>query len=164
VKPRILSLAGLAVLVGLIVAIGFILLFIPGIFALVALSLSAPAFILERIGVIDSMQRSWALVKGDFWRVLGILLLGFLIVLVITFVIEIPFLIAAGFSSWATGSNIGWGSLIILAIGQILAGTISQPISAGIVALLYVDRRMRAEGLDVTLAQAAQQEAGGGAR
>ncbi|MGZ4664365.1 MAG: YciC family protein [Frankiaceae bacterium] len=161
VKPRILSLAGLAVLVGLIVAIGFILLFIPGIFALVALSLSAPAFILERIGVTDSMRRSWALVKGDFWRVLGILLLGLLIVLVIMLVINIPFFIAAGASYLATGSHVGWGALIILAIGQIVAGTIGQPISAGIVALLYVDRRMRAEGLDATLAQAAQQGAGG---
>ena len=164
VKPRIPSLAGLALLIGLIVAIGFILLVIPGIFALVALSLSAPAFILERIGVTDSMRRSWALVKGDFWRVLGILLLGLLIVFVIMLVINIPFFIAAGASTLATGGDVGWGALIILAIGQIIAGTISQPISAGIVALLYVDRRMRAEGLDVTLAQAAQQGAGGGAR
>jgi hypothetical protein len=164
VKPRLPGLTGLALLVGLIVAIGFILLFIPGIFALVALSLSAPAFILERVGVTDSMRRSWELVKGDFWRVLGILLLGLLIVLVITIVINIPFWIAAGATFVATGGHVGWGALIILAIGQIISGTIGQPISAGIVALLYIDRRMRAEGLDRTLAQAAQQGGGGGLR
>ncbi len=161
VKPRIPGLAGLALLVGIIVMIGFILLLIPGIFALVALSLSAPAFILERVGVTDSMRRSWELVKGDFWRVLGILLLGLLIVFVIMIVINIPFWIAAGASFVASGGDVGWGALIILAVGQIIAGTIGQPISAGIVALLYVDRRMRAEGLDVTLAQAAQQGGGG---
>jgi Uncharacterised protein family (UPF0259)/Membrane domain of glycerophosphoryl diester phosphodiesterase len=161
VKPRIPGLVGLALLVGIIVMIGLLLLLLPGIFAYVALALSAPAFILERVGVTDSMRRSWELVKGDFWRVLGILLLGFLIVLVIMFIIIIPFAIIAGASFVASGGDAGFGAIIILAVGQTIAATIGQPISAGITALLYVDRRMRAEGLDVTLAQAAQQGGGG---
>ena len=33
--------------------------------------------------------------------------------------------------------------------------TVARPFQSGVSALLYIDRRMRAEGLDLTLAQAA---------
>jgi hypothetical protein len=41
--------------------------------------------------------------------------------------------------------------LIIGAIGGIVAGAVSRPISAGVAVLLYVDMRMRREGLDLVL-------------
>jgi hypothetical protein len=41
--------------------------------------------------------------------------------------------------------------LIISAVGLIVAGTVTYPISAGITVLLYVDLRMRREGLDLVL-------------
>jgi hypothetical protein len=49
-------------------------------------------------------------------------------------------------------------SLIIGAIGSILAATVTRPISAGVNVLLYVDLRMRREGLDLTLRDAAQSQ------
>jgi hypothetical protein len=42
-------------------------------------------------------------------------------------------------------------SLLIGAVGGIVAGAITQPISAGVTVLLYVDLRMRREGLDLAL-------------
>jgi len=36
-------------------------------------------------------------------------------------------------------------------LGGIAAGTITAPFLAGVLALLYIDRRMRAEGLDLVL-------------
>ena len=42
-------------------------------------------------------------------------------------------------------------SLVIGAVGSIIAGAITQPISAGVTVLLYVDLRMRREGLDLAL-------------
>jgi hypothetical protein len=49
-------------------------------------------------------------------------------------------------------------SLIVGAIGSILAATVTRPISAGVNVLLYVDLRMRREGLDLTLRDAAQNQ------
>jgi hypothetical protein len=40
---------------------------------------------------------------------------------------------------------------VILVIGAIAAGTVTRPITAGVTVLLYVDMRMRKEGLDLAL-------------
>ena len=47
-------------------------------------------------------------------------------------------------------------TLVFVVIGTILGGTVAQPFLAGVLALLYVDRRMRAEGLDLVLQQDAR--------
>ena len=36
-------------------------------------------------------------------------------------------------------------------IGAVAAGTVTRPITAGVIVLLYVDMRMRKEGLDLAL-------------
>ena len=46
-------------------------------------------------------------------------------------------------------------SLVMSAIGGGIAATLVAPFTAGVRALLYVDRRIRAEGLDVSLSAAA---------
>ena len=55
-------------------------------------------------------------------------------------------------------------SVIIAAIGSIIASTVTAPISAGVVVLLYTDLRMRREGLDLTLRTAAQSDSLTGGR
>ena len=45
----------------------------------------------------------------------------------------------------------GIGGTVILVIGAIAAGTVTRPITAGVTVLLYVDMRMRKEGLDLAL-------------
>jgi hypothetical protein len=42
-------------------------------------------------------------------------------------------------------------ALALIVLGGIAAGTITAPFLAGVLALLYIDRRMRAEGLDLVL-------------
>ncbi len=51
--------------------------------------------------------------------------------------------------------GIGFGALLLIALGGVLATAVTAPFVAGAVALLYVDRRIRAEGLDIELARAA---------
>jgi len=48
--------------------------------------------------------------------------------------------------------------VVLGAIGSILAGTVTRPISAGVSVLLYLDMRMRKEGLDLVLRNAAQNQ------
>jgi hypothetical protein len=130
---RLGGLLILALLYGLIVAVGFILLIIPGIIFGVFLSMAVPAYIIERRRATDSLSRSWNLVSGSFWHTLGVILVAAILASVVNAVIT-----AVGGSSF---------------IGRWLLGALAQIITAPFVALvgvvLYVDLRVRREGLDV---------------
>jgi hypothetical protein len=135
------------------------------VWLLIMFRMAAPVVVLERQRVLSALSRSWRLVRGSFWRVFGITLLAGLIVLVTTVVLEIPFdLLSAvaggGGSVFATGGALGGGStagVIISVIGGIVAGSVARPVEAGVTVLLYVDLRMRREGLDLALQAAAGQ-------
>jgi hypothetical protein len=162
-RGRIGGLIGLSLLVGLLTILGAVALIIGSIWVYVLLVLAAPAFVLERAPATTAMRRSRELVRGSWWRIFGILLLGLLIAGTVGFIINVPFVAGAAasgglFSGATTGdAGLGTGSLILVAVGGLLSSTITAPISAGIIALLYIDQRMRREGLDLTLAQAARE-------
>jgi hypothetical protein len=159
----ILHLAGAptALIVGL-GALGFFPALVLTIWFGVMLSLAAPAVVLERQGPMQSVRRSWRLVRRSFWRVFGILLLAGLIVAIAGGILQLPFDIGAGVSSFGGNLLSGRGpsvlSTLITAIGGIVAGTVTRPIAAGVIVLLYVDMRMRKEGLDLALQTAAGSE------
>jgi hypothetical protein len=137
----------------------------------VRLSLALPAVVLEGIGPVDALRRSWQLVKGSWWRVFGITLLAGIVVAIIGFILQLPFGIVSGLTGGGGGfTMIGAGSttataaptvlsVAITAIGSIIAATCTRPISAGVTVLLYTDMRVRGEGLDLALNQAAQAHA-----
>jgi hypothetical protein len=123
-------------------------------------SLAAPALMLENASVTTAMRRSWRIVRGSTWRVFGILLLAGIIVNIGQAVITVPVgllaaLPAAGQASPYESLPITFAQLLISGVGSIVAGAIFYPFSAAVSALLYIDLRMRREGLDVRLAQAA---------
>lgn len=51
--------------------------------------------------------------------------------------------------------DFSWPFLIVSGIGAVITATITYPLSAGVMALLYVDQRIRREALDLDLARAA---------
>jgi hypothetical protein len=113
---RILSLMGGAILYGLVILacflapiflliLGFILLNLAllglgflalivavpvGIFLAIALSLYVPAVMMEPIGAVESLRRSWALTKGRRLSLFGAYLAIGLISLVVSFAISLP--------------------------------------------------------------------------
>jgi hypothetical protein len=93
-------------------------------------------------------------VTGSFWRLLGIFLLTVLIVLVAGLVLQIPFDIGRAVLGSASAAGI-----ILAGIGGIIVGAITRPVLAGVTVLLYLDMRMRKEGLDLALRDAAQNQA-----
>jgi hypothetical protein len=146
---------------------GVILLLAGGAGAVVVLlllytrwSLAAPALVLENASVTTAMRRSWRIVRGSTWRVFGILLLAGIIVSIGQAVVTVPVGLLAGLP--AAGQDnpyeslpITFVQLLITGVGTIVAGAIFYPFSAAVSALLYIDLRMRREGLDVRLARAA---------
>ena len=123
------------------------------IYVWVVLGVASPAVVLERRGVLQAWSRSRQLVHGSFWRVLGILLLSTLIVTGIALAISVPFTVV---STVAGGDDpLGVLPLTVNGVGSILGGTITSPFAAAVVVLLFVDLRIRREGLDIELARAA---------
>jgi hypothetical protein len=125
-------------------------------------SLAAPALLLEKQGVKEAMKRSAKLVNGAWWRVFGVQLLVTLVTGLASIVMQLPFALIAtttddeGLSSlFATDTGSGWTAVIITLIGGVIASTLTLPVSAGAVSLLYIDQRIRREALDVDLARAA---------
>ncbi len=71
-----------------------------------------------------------------------------------------PFTVVAlvgggAFSLTGSGAQLSTEAILITAIGSIIATTLTAPVRSGIDALLYVDLRMRKEGLDLVLQQQA---------
>jgi hypothetical protein len=129
-------------------------------------ALSGPALMLEStsrsvagpsrpIGVFGALRRSAELVRGSWWRLFGILLLILLIAGIISQVISVPFALPAFFLDQSPSDSQFLITLVISALGGIVAATITAPFTAAATALLYVDRRIRREGLDIELARAA---------
>jgi len=144
---------------------GAVALFVLGILGAVPLviylyvtyALSTAALMLERQPVLAALGRSSRLVRRSWWRVFGVLLLGTIIATVIGQIISIPFGFASIFTYDAGNPNAipGLPYFALNTIGASIAGTITYPFSAGVAVLLYIDLRMRREGLDLELARAA---------
>ncbi|KAA6221547.1 hypothetical protein CP973_05770 [Streptomyces albofaciens JCM 4342] len=135
---------------------------VVGVWLWVRFSLAAPALMLEKQGVIASMRRSAKLVRGAWWRVLGVQLLTYLLIIVVGMIVQIPATIVAvlvsgeGMTAWTEGAGgAGWTFLTVLGIGSVITSAVTYPISAGVTALLYMDQRIRREALDLELARAA---------
>ncbi|WP_433437928.1 glycerophosphoryl diester phosphodiesterase membrane domain-containing protein [Nonomuraea sp. CA-141351] len=143
-------------LVGLILL--FIVVYVPYyLFFTTRFAFAAPVAVLEGRGPIDSMRRSWHLVTGDFWRVLGILLLTSLLVGLVSGILSVPFTLAGTmFGMFGAGSAAtAIVSAVLIAIGGTLGAMITYPFQAGVAGLLYADRRMRSEAFDLVLQTAA---------
>ncbi|MCQ4046662.1 hypothetical protein ACFOSC_15920 [Streptantibioticus rubrisoli] len=130
---------------------------------IISLSLSSPALMLEKQGVFASIARSYKLVRGSWWRVFGVQLLAVALTFVITSIVSIPFTVIAQIASGgnaaglftAASTHISWSFLIVIGVGGVVGTTLTFPLSAGMTALLYMDQRIRREGLDIELARAA---------
>jgi hypothetical protein len=113
------------------------------------LSFAPVLIVLERLPAIDAITRSFTLIRNSFWRVFGIQLLTWLVVALIAGAVAAPFdfvghLLMGPSGSALMGATVG-------AVGAAIGRIITAPFSAGVVVLLYTDRRIRAEAFDLVL-------------
>jgi hypothetical protein len=123
VGPVALPLFGLAIVAGFAIAIGFVLIIIPGLILLTWWSVAAPALVIERAGVFGSLGRSRDLVRGNGWNVFGTILLVFLINIAVN--------IVAAIIGAAIGDDTGRG------VVDWIAATLTAPIVALTSSVLY---------------------------
>ncbi|MCW2944863.1 MAG: hypothetical protein JWR24_1580 [Actinoallomurus sp.] len=118
-------------------------------------ALSAPILVMERRGVFAALRRSAEMVRGRWWRTFGVLVLALVITGFAEFVVlPMPFAVAQRIVLALRPEPRGWTLVAIVAIGalgRIVAGTLVNPFNAGVIAMLYADRRMRREAFDLEL-------------
>jgi hypothetical protein len=131
----ILPVLGVAILAGLAIGIGFILLVVPGIIVYVMLWVAIPAAVVERPGVVESLKRSVALTKGYRWQVFGVLLIIGVIFAVISFILQ--FVLVA------------IGGATLYSIGNWVLGAAYGAFSATAAAVCYYLLREAKEGIDI---------------
>lgn len=139
------SLGG-AVALGILLALAWVALLL---WLTTRLLLVPPTIALEGRPLGESIRRGWNLSKGSFWRLLGIYLLATILISAITSLVAAPFGLMAGLNSLTTGAAAGTG--IGTTIASLLSTWITTILTSSIIAFLYLDTRMRREGLDATL-------------
>ncbi|MPZ10635.1 MAG: hypothetical protein GEU89_10565 [Kiloniellaceae bacterium] len=127
----------IAILLSLVVGVGFALLIVPGIFLIVAYAVVIPAAVVERPGIIGSFKRSWELTKGYRWSVLGILLV----------LAVILFILAAVVGSVAGIVAFTMGDFTLLIIVNYVVSAISGALMSVALAVTYHDLRVAKEGV-----------------
>ncbi|OEV03044.1 hypothetical protein AN216_13445 [Streptomyces oceani] len=143
---------------GLLILLGGAAGCVAAVWLWVRYCLAAPALMLEKGDVRTALRRSATLVRGDWWRVLGVQLLAMVVAFVISYVVQIP---ASAVAAALTGESVtgaadlsvSWGYLAVMGVGAAVASVLTLPLNAGVTALLYMDQRIRREALDLKLAQ-----------
>ena len=133
---------------------GLLVLFVLAVWLLVRTLLVPAVLVLENQRLWRGIARGWALTRGSFWRIFGITALALIIVVVVTSAIAVPGSIIS--TLLLPGANpTDLAPLLVNSVVLVIAETLATVFIAAVVALLYVDVRMRREGLDVALARAA---------
>jgi len=110
------------------------------------------AIVVEQATIRQALRRSWELTRHHFWRIFGIYLLTSLLMGIITSLISIPF--SAISAAIALGGGGGIGSLLLSLLTNIISSLVTLGFTAGVMTLLYIDSRIRSEGLHNSLIQA----------
>jgi MFS family permease len=142
----------LAVIVGLLGILGLIVLFV---WLGIKLSITLPASVLERLGPVASMRRSWRLTTGRFWMILSVLLVASIITGFIQSFASAPASVLMPLMFLNSDSPPAGLMLVLLAVGSYVGMLASTVFVASVTAVIYTDQRMRREGFDLVLAQAA---------
>jgi membrane-anchored glycerophosphoryl diester phosphodiesterase (GDPDase) len=123
---------------------------IPAFLIATRLSVSFSAVVLEKAGPGTAMSRSWRLTRGSTWRLIGLYILMAIIAIIVTSALGVPVALLAETLALSPGLSVAASALV-----GVVANLIVTPFTAGVLSLAYIDLRIRGEGLDVQLAQAA---------
>lgn len=147
---------GIAVLLGLVAFAGLTVL---GVWIGTRLVLVPSALLIERMPLRAAVVRSWTLSIGFFWRTFGTILLVTVMVSVAGQIITTPISLIFALGGGLLNPNAdptAFGvtsvvSTIVTTIISVIIGAIGAVVSSATAALIYIDLRMRKEGLDLEL-------------
>ena len=121
--PYILPVIGASILAGIGIAIGFVLLIVPGLILLTYWCLIVPFIVIGGAGVFESFGRSMRTVRGYAWRVFGTYVLVFLILIAVAIVLGFILLLLP---LWLRSF-----------VNSVLSGTLIAPFLALVATLIF---------------------------
>jgi hypothetical protein len=143
------------VLAWLSVMFGVLFFILPGLFFLASFFAFAPVVMVEQTGPLRALQRSWDLSSGGRFRVLGITLVAYLIILIPMMAISVVGVgVAVGSAGFATGDPAAmqgaefWITGLLQILGPVVSA-LTWPFFVAVLTLLYLDRRARTEAPDL---------------
>lgn len=131
---RLPLLLVLNLLMGLIILVGMVLVLIPGLIAVIMLSVAVPVFVAERASIGDSIRRSFRLTKSAFWPVCALFILYFVAMVLVM----APLMLLLGF--------IGLKSMVALNLGSVLINIFFAGVQAVLAVVVYHELRTKGEG------------------
>jgi hypothetical protein len=168
---------GAGVAVGIVVGVlGVMGLVVVAVWVSTRLALVPSAIVIERMRPFAAARRSWSLSVGSFWRVLGILLLTGVIVSAAGNVVAVPLSLVTSilqtvlfpngeldFQTFDASLVFYLAMQLLTAVVSIVIGSVGAIVTSANAAIVYIDLRMRREGLDLELARFAEERAAGAA-
>jgi ABC-type multidrug transport system fused ATPase/permease subunit len=119
---------GQLILVGILAAIGivigFIFIIVPGLYLITVWSVAAPVVVLENPGALAALSRSRELVRGNGWQVFGVILVLYVLVGVVSFIVE------------GIAESAGSGAGIVV---RVIVGVLTAPLASLAAAVLYFE-------------------------
>ena len=136
---------------GLVLAVaaffGFLALIIPGIYLIVSFALFFHAIIIEDEGPFGALGRSRNLVKGFWWRSLGIFIVIGALTAILTYILALPLSPILAYFIFGNPTTYG----IINIVVTLPIHIIITPLTAIAYTLYYYDLRVRKENLDLDM-------------
>jgi hypothetical protein len=124
VVPVLGSLILVAVVAGILIVIGFVLVIVPGLILLTIWSVAVPAVVIERPAGLAALGRSRELVRGHGWQVFGVIILLYFLVLVVSVALQ------------AAGDSLSTAAGIVIAV---VVGVLTAPLPALAQSVLYFE-------------------------
>jgi len=134
---RLPAAIGVGILSGLGIAVGLILLIVPGIYLATQWAVAIPVAVVERTGVGAAFTRSSNLTEGRRWRVFGALMVSWIVAFGIILMIGV-----------AMGPNLDSDETPV-AIILWVAGAVMQAFMSTLSGVLYTFLRRDKEGTDI---------------
>jgi hypothetical protein len=124
--PVVGQLILVGVVTGIGIAIGFVLIIVPGLILITIWSVAAPVVVLERPGGLAPLGRSRELVRGNGWQVFGVIAVLVIGVGIVSAIIE------------AIAGSGGTGVAIVV---RVIIEIFTAPLSALAASVLYFELR-----------------------
>lgn len=125
----------------------FVATFAMLLFVSVRWAVVIPVIVVERLGAIESLRRSWRLVSGSSWRVLGYLLAFLVAVGLLSLIVTLPASVIVTFASFNSTRTLSsltdptWTAALSF-VTTLVSVVLAPLVSIGMM-LLYFDLRFR---------------------
>lgn len=137
----------LLVIFVVVVTVGAFACFVPGVWLFVAWICAFPVLLVEGVGGRDALRRSFQLVRHRWWATFTTLLLAYVFHQILA---QLLGLIVREAFGTITFANVD-GYVLALMGASLATYLVMTPLYGAIVAVLYVDLRVRKEGFDLML-------------